>query len=163
MTESMKGVEMKGDKLYKEDQTSGKIDEISKKNPEMGRFIQLGQWAHMMLGRLKNSGVTSNSKIVQLKSLTDGGTTAMNSSSDNSTASTANDDMKMMSFASNFTTWLMLSVQDKNTQAVTNFEMQIEYHPKLYRKPYLAIQGGWVLDAQTKRRVSALPAFPQPR
>lgn len=36
MSDSMNGVQRKDDKMFKEDSTSGKIDEIAKKNPEMG-------------------------------------------------------------------------------------------------------------------------------
>ncbi len=38
MSDSMEGVQRKDDKMFKEDKTSGKIDEIAKKNPEMGEL-----------------------------------------------------------------------------------------------------------------------------
>ena len=69
MTGPVNGVEMKNDKLYKEESETGNVGELSKKNPSLGNMVRIGQWT---ASQLKALNLTDGS-LLKLESLPNGG------------------------------------------------------------------------------------------
>lgn len=69
MTGPGKGFEMKNDKVFKQEQHSGKIEELTSKDHALGNMIRIGQWT---VAQLKELNITSG-HLLKLESLPKGG------------------------------------------------------------------------------------------
>lgn len=146
------GIKRIGDKLTKEETDVGNINDIGKKNPNMVNFIKIGNWSNNALCSIN---VTCG-KIKKLKSFPIGG-----SVNDHDDDLYENNEIQVLSPHSNFTLWLMFTIESYTSHNLINYEVCVEYNPQEYIKPHLAIKNAWELNSKGKR-IKSLP-IPTPR
>lgn len=159
MQSRTEGMQMKNDKIYKEDAKTMNLTELAEENPQVGSIIRVAQWAHRQL--LESKHITEG-EILNLKTLPAGGSVI---EYDKLETDSENFGVK---FGNNFTIWLLLTVGTPKAPAFTqqNFEVCIHYNKQVYFKPYLGLLGAWELDSSDPRkttRIKELENLPPPR